>query len=377
MEKHFTTALTFNDVLLKPGYTGFLRSEISLKTQLTKNISLEAPLVASPMDTVTESGLATAIASVGGIGFIHRNLTVADQVNEVKKVKTAGLLVGAAVGSSNGYEKRVEALVAADVDVILVDSAHGFAHTVIEAVKYIKQNYHTDVIAGSIATGEGAEALIAAGADGLRVGMGPGAICSTRIISGMGVPQLSALFDVASVAKEHGIPIIADGGIIHSGDVVKALAAGASSVMMGRMFAATLESPGKAVELSAADVPSRFRSIINGAQTYTFKEYRGMGSLGAMKRGLEISSEDEFHGKSYTGDTLIAEGVEGLVPCSGTVKALCDQMTGGVQSGLYYIGARTIAELWSVAQFIRITSESMSESHPHDLFVTDTGGNLN
>lgn len=377
MEKHLDTALTFNDVLLKPGYTGFLRSEISLTTHLTKSISLQTPLIAAPMDTVTESGLAIAIARFGGIGFIHRNLTIPDQVDEVKKVKTAGLLVGTAVGSSNGYEKRVDALVQAGVDVILVDSAHGYARTVIEAVKYIKGNHKIDVIAGSIATGEGAEALITAGADGLRVGMGPGAICSTRIISGMGVPQLSALFEVASVAKKHGIPIIADGGIIHSGDVVKALAAGASSVMMGRMFAATLESPGKSIELRADEVPARFRSIINGSETYTFKEYRGMGSLAAMKRGLEISSEDEFHGKSYTNGPLIAEGVEGLVPCSGSVEALCSQMVGGVQSGFYYIGARTIAELWDVAQFIRITSESMNESHPHDLFVTDNGGNLN
>lgn len=377
METHLSVALTFDDVLLKPGYSGFLRSEISLATQLTKKISLQAPLIAAPMDTVTESKLAIAIAKFGGIGFIHRNLTIPDQAKEVKKVKAAGQLVGAAVGSSSGYEKRVAALVKAGADVILVDSAHGYALPVIEAVKFIKNNYDIEVIAGNIATAEGAEALIAAGADGLRVGMGPGAICSTRIISGMGVPQLSALFDVASVTKKHGIPVIADGGIIHSGDIVKALAAGASSVMMGRMFAATVESPSKSVELTAKEIPSRFYNIIDGSETYTFKEYRGMGSRAAMQRGLEISSEDEFHGKNYTSDTLIAEGVEGLVPCSGSVETLASQMVGGIHSGFYYIGAKTIPEIWENAEFIRITTASMTESHPHDLFVTDAGGNYN
>ena len=375
MEQSFTLALTFDDVLLQPGYSSFDRSEITLDTKLTKNISLTTPLVSAPMDTVTESDLAISLAQLGGIGIIHRNLSIADQAEQVKKVKNKKLLVGAAVGSSSGYEDRVEQLVKAGADVLLVDSAHGHSHKVIAALRYIKQTYKVDVIAGSIATKEGAQALIDAGADGLRVGMGPGAICSTRIISGMGVPQITAILEVASVAQQHNIPLIADGGIVNSGDAVKALAAGASSFMMGRMFAATKEAPGKIVELSPEHVPGRFQNILDGSPSYTFKEYRGMGSIGAMQQGLKVSSEDEFHGKNYSGDTLIAEGVEGLVPCSGSVQQLVGQFVGGIQSGMYYVGAQNISNLWRDTQFMRITQASLRESHPHDLFITDTGGN--
>jgi IMP dehydrogenase len=375
MEQPFNLALTFNDVLLRPGYSGFDRAEINLSTKLSTHITLQTPLVSAPMDTVTEGDLAIALARVGGIGFIHRNLSLEQQADIVRHVKDAGFLVGAAVGSSAGYEKRVEALVTAGVDIILVDCAHGYAKKVIDAVRYIKQNYKVDVMAGSVATAEGAKALIDAGADALRVGMGPGAICSTRVVSGMGVPQLTALLDTVSVAKPAGIPVIADGGIIYSGDVVKALAAGASCVMMGRMFAATEEAPGKVVQLKPEEVPSRFQSILNGSSEYTFKEYRGMGSVAAMKRGIEIASEDEFHGKNYTGDVLVAEGVEGLVPCSGTVKALVDQMVGGVHSGMYYVGAKTLDGLHKTAQFMQITQASLTESHPHDLFITNSGDN--
>jgi len=368
-------ALTFNDVLLKPRYAGFLRSDISVQTQLTKRISLQTPLVSAPMDTVTESELAIALAKVGGIGMIHRNLSIDDQVAEVSKVKAEHLPVGAAVGSSPGFEARVEALVKAGVDVLLVDSAHGHSLKVISTVRHIKEHYDIDVIAGNVATTEGAKALISAGADALRVGMGPGAICSTRIISGMGVPQLTAVLDTVRAARHHNIPVIADGGFVYSGDVVKALAAGASSVMLGRLFAATQEAPGKTVPLVASQVPARFKSILNGSKEYLFKEYRGMGSVAAMERGLAISSEDEFHGKSYQNDTLIAEGVEGLVPCSGTVKELVDQLVGGLHSGMYYIGCKTLAEMWESAEFIRITQASLVESHPHDLFITNPGAN--
>lgn len=375
MIKQFSFALTFDDVLLKPGYSGFDRQDISLKTKFTKHITLDAPYVSAPMDTVTEHKLAIALAKQGGIGIIHRNLTIDDQAEEVKKVKDAGLLVGAAIGSSEGFEARVKKLVEAGVDVVLVDSAHGYSKKVIATTKYIKKHYNVDVIAGSVATKEGAEALIEAGADALRVGMGPGAICSTRIVSGMGVPQLTALLDTTAPAQKAGVPVIADGGIVYSGDIVKALAAGASSVMMGRMFAATVESPGEVVDLPAKHVPGRFQNIIDGSESYTFKAYRGMGSVAAMKRGMEISSEDEFHGKNYQGDTLVAEGVEGLVPCSGTVKELVDQMNGGIHSGMFYIGATSIEQLWKTANFIQITQASLSESHPHDLFVTDGGKN--
>jgi IMP dehydrogenase len=366
--------LTFDDVLLKPGYAGFSRSDIKLDTQLTRNIKLQAPLVSAPMDTVTESPLAIALGQAGGIGIIHRNLTIQDQAKEVAKVKKAGQLVGAAVGSSPGYENRVAALVKAGADVIVVDSAHGYSKSVIEAVGFIKKNNKVDVIAGNIATSEGAEALIKAGADALRVGMGPGAICTTRIVSGMGVPQLTAIIESVQAAKTHGIPVIADGGINYFGDITKALAAGASSVMMGRLFAATEESPGEIIEFTRDQVPRRFQSIINGEEKYRFKGYRGMGSLGAMERGKQISSEDEFHGKSYSAKSvLVAEGVEGLVPCTGPLDTVVGTMLEGIRSGFYYVGAKDIPQLWETAILRRITSASLSESHPHDLFVTNAG----
>lgn len=374
MQISTTPALTFDDVLLKPGYAGFSRSEIDLSTQLTKKVTLQVPLVASPMDTVTESKLAIALGLFGGIGIIHRNLTIQDQAAEVAKVKKAGQLVGAAVGSSAGYEERVEALIAAGADVIIVDSAHGFSKYVIEALTYIKKHHPVEVIAGSVATSEGAQALVDAGVDALRVGMGPGAICTTRIVSGMGVPQLTAIVETAEIAHKHKVPVIADGGINYSGDIVKALAAGASTVMMGRLFAATEESPGEVVEFTKDQVPARFQSIINGAQIYRFKGYRGMGSIAAMERGKQISSEDEFHGKSYTDKSvLVAEGVEGLVPCNGKLELVAATMLEGVRSGFYYAGAATIPQLWDTAVLRRITNASLGESHPHDLFVTDAG----
>lgn len=377
--EQFTQYLTFNDVLIKPGYTDFERSDIDLTTKLSRNITLAAPFVSSPMDTVTESELAIALAKAGGIGVIHRNLSIKDQVTEVTKTKKAGCLVAAAVGSSNGYEQRVKELVEAGADAILVDSAHGYQKKVIDAVKYIKNHYSTDVIAGSVATSEAAEALIKAGADSLRIGMGPGAICSTRIVSGMGVPQLSAILEITKIAKKADVPMIADGGIINSGDVVKALAAGADTVMMGRIFAATKEAPGDTVRVKDSDVPRQYAHIKKpGISEYEFKTYRGMGSLASMKRGLEVSSEDEFHGKSYSGsDVLIAEGVEGIVPCTGKVAELIEQFKGGLLSGMYYTGAKTIAQLQQGVKFIRITQASLIESHPHDLVITETGGNYN
>lgn len=365
------TALTFDDVLLKPGYSGFDRADVDLSTQLTKSIRLEIPLVSSPMDTVTERKLAIALAEAGGIGFIHRNLTIKDQVAEVAAVKKLQLLVGAAVGASPGFEERTEQLIKAGADVILVDCAHGHSKKVIAAVSYIKKKYDIDVIAGSVATGEGAEALIAAGADALRVGMGPAAICTTRIVSGMGVPQLSAVMDAVAVARTHDIPVIADGGISYSGDITKALAAGASCVMLGKIFAATAESPSRLTKLKAADVPPQFAHVLDGSATYDFKEHRGMGSLASMQRGLEVNSEDEFHGKNYTGDVLVPEGVSGIVPCSGSVATVVAQLMGGVTSGMYYVGAPSILKLWQVATFLRITPASLTESHPHHLQIVN------
>lgn len=371
------TGLTFDDLLLLPGYADFSRAEIDLSTHLTKNIKLKTPFVSAPMDTVTESNLAIVLANLGGIGIIHRNLSIKDQAREVEKVKSLNLLVGAAIGASKNYQDRVKALVKAGADVIVVDSAHGFAKSVIDAVQTIKQTYKDiQVIAGNIATGDGAKALIEAGADGLRVGMGPGAICTTRIISGMGVPQMTAIFETAKIAHKYNVPVIADGGIKYSGDMVKALSGGASAVMMGSFFASCVESPGKTVELSKHQVPHRFQSVFNNkTKTFRFKEYRGMGSVAAMQKGAKIKSEGEFHGKDYKDRVLVAEGVEGLVPVKGSVKDLVDQALGGIRSGMYYVGAKTIGELWQKAKFIQITQASLTESHPHDIFVKNPGEN--
>ncbi len=374
---NFPLGLTFDDILLLPNYSDFSRSDISLETKLSKNITLKIPLVSSPMDTVTEAELAIALGKIGGFGFIHRNLTIEDQAIEVAKVVESGLPAGAAVGASKGFEDRVKALVEAGVSVLLVDSAHGYAKNVLETISFIKKTYpKVDVIGGSIATAGGAKALIKAGADGLRVGMGPGAICTTRIISGMGVPQITALLSIVPVAKEAGVPVIADGGIKYSGDMVKALAVGANTVMMGGFFAATREAPGKKVMLPKNQVPRRFQSIFQkDKEEYEFKEYRGMGSVGAMKKGAEIKSEDEFHGKTYKDRVLVAEGVEGLVPVKGSVQDVVEQALGGIRSGLYYVGSKNFTELVEKAQFIHITQASLTESHPHDVLITNPGEN--
>ena len=377
MKHTLPLGLTFDDILLLPGYTDFFRSDIDLSTHITKHISIKLPLVSAPMDTVTESRLATALAKLGGIGIIHRNLTIEDQVAEAKKVLAQNLLVGVAIGTSPGYQKRVAALADNGITLLVIDTAHGFAKYVIDAIVSIKRSHpHIEIIAGSIATADGAKAMIDAGADGLRVGMGPGAICTTRVISGMGVPQITALQSVVSVSAPAGIPVIADGGIKYSGDMVKALAVGANAVMMGSYFAAAEEAPGRTVVLKRDQVPHRFRSIFQKDKSeYLFKEYRGMGSIGAMKRGGEVHSEDEFHGKSYQDGVLVAEGVEGLVPVKATVQALVDQALGGMRSGFYYVGAKNIQELWEKATFIQITQASLTESHPHDVLITDAGEN--
>jgi IMP dehydrogenase len=370
----FIEGLTFDDLLLRPDYSDFKRQDISIKTHLTRTITVEIPFSSSPMDTVTESALAIALGKIGGIGFIHRNLPVDRQVEEVARVKKEKLLVGAAVGAQNN-EERVEKLVNAGVDAIIVDSAHGFAKPILDAVSAIKNRFPSlQVIGGNVATREGALASIKAGADALRVGMGPGAICTTRIVSGMGVPQITALFDVAPLAHEHRIPVIADGGITYSGDMVKALAAGASSVMMGGFFASCAEAPGQKVMLDKKHVPLRFKDILKiEKEQYMFKSYRGMGSVGAMKEGAKIKSEGEYHDKSYSDRVLVAEGVEGLVPIKGTVSELLEQAIGGIRSGMYYVGCKTVSELHKKTRFIRISQASLKESHPHDILVTNAG----
>jgi IMP dehydrogenase len=466
--------ITFDDVLLIPARSDFIPAQADTSTRLTRNISINIPLVSAAMDTVTESALAIALAQEGGIGIIHKNLTVEAQKREVIKVKRsengviqdpvtlsptecvtvargvmeeqnvsgipiiqkdklvgiltkrdlkflkddkvkisevmtkdklitgpaettleqakvilqkhkveklllvdktgklAGLItmrdidrfqqyplavrdkrgrlrVGAAVGVKD--RDRVKALIEAEVDVVVVDTAHGHSSNVIEMVQWIKKNYTIDVIAGNIATAEAARDLIAAGADAVKVGIGPGAICTTRIISGVGVPQITAIFNAVSEAEKHGIPVIADGGIRHSGDITKALAAGASSVMLGSLFAGLAESPGQLV-------------IFKGRQ---FKEYRGMGSLGAMVQG---SADRYGQDKSAQKEKLVPEGVEGRVPYRGTLGNFVYQLVGGLRAGMGYCGTRTIEELRNKAKFVRNSAAGVSESHPHDIMIT-------
>jgi IMP dehydrogenase len=471
--------ITFDDVLLIPAASDFVPNEANTATSLTNNIRINIPLISAAMDTVTESALAIAIAQEGGIGIIHKNLSIDAQKREVAKVKRSengviqdpvtlspndlvtsardvmneqnvsgipvvdgeklvgiltrrdlkfleddtvkidtvmtknnlvtgpegttlqqareilqkhkveklllvngggklvGLItmrdidrfqqypisardkrgrlrVGAAVGPND--HKRIEALIKAEADVIVVDTAHGHSKNVIETVKWIKSNHSIDVIAGNIATADAAKALIDAGVNAIKVGIGPGAICTTRIISGVGVPQVTAVMDCVEVAAKHGIPVIADGGIRTSGDITKAIAAGASTVMLGSLFAGLDESPGQLV-------------IYKGRQ---FKEYRGMGSIGAMVKG----SADRYGQKSSAkADKLVPEGVEGRVPYKGSLSNFVYQLVGGVRAGMGYCGTQTIEELQRNAKFVRISSASVSESHPHDIMITKESPN--
>ena len=477
-DKIIGQGITFDDVLLVPARSDFVPSEADTSTQLTNNIRINIPIISAAMDTVTESALAIALAQEGGIGIIHKNLSVEDQKTEVAKVKRSEngviqdpitlspndslakacelmeqqhvsgvpiidgkklvgiltrrdlkflkdysvkvsevmtcenlitgapdttleqakeilqkhkieklllvdgeelvgmitmrdidrvlqypqaakdkkgrLLVGAAVGVLN-YE-RIEALIEAEVDVIVVDTAHGHSQNVIETVKFIKKNHNIDVIAGNIATAQAARELIDAGANAVKVGIGPGAICTTRVISGVGVPQVTAVMNVVEEANKDGIPVIADGGIKLSGEITKAIAAGASSVMLGSMLAGLAESPGQLV-------------FYKGRQ---FKEYRGMGSLGAMVKG----SADRY-GQKSTADKnkLVPEGVEGRVPYRGLLGDYIYQLVGGLRAGMGYCGTKNVELLRSDAKFMRITTASVSESHPHDISITKESPN--
>ena len=477
-------ALTFDDVLLVPAYSSVLPRDASLESKLTRDISLNTPLVSAAMDTVTEGRLAIAMASEGGIGIVHKNLSPAEQAREVAKVKryesgvlrdpiTVGpdatlrqviqlsrehgfsgfpvltgkevvgiitnrdlrfeedldapvktkmtprerlitvkegctldeakrlmshhrlervlvvndkfelrglitvkdilkatehpnackdsegkLRVGAAVGVGPDNDERIELLVRAGVDVIVVDTAHGHSQGVLDRVKWVKMNYpQVQVIGGNIATGDAAKALADHGADGVKVGIGPGSICTTRIVAGVGVPQISAIVNVANALKGTGIPLIADGGVRYSGDVAKALAAGASSVMMGGMFAGTEEAPGEVFLY----------------QGRSYKSYRGMGSLGAMADG----SADRYFQSDIVANAekLVPEGIEGQVPYKGSVLAILHQLTGGIRSSMGYLGCRTIDELHEKANFVEITSAGVRESHVHDVKITKEAPN--
>lgn len=472
------TTITFDDVLLEPRYSDFVPADVDVSTRLTKNISLNLPLISSPMDTVTESEMAIALAKVGGIGIIHKNLSVESQVEEVAKVKRsangiiidpvtlppsaeisqarqvmqqhnvsgipiveadgklAGILtrrdlrfleeddilvqdvmtteplvtatgivtlaeaeqiltakkveklllvdedkkltglitikdidmlnrfpnackdkqgrlrVGAAVGVRD-YE-RIEKLIEIGADVLVVDSAHGHSSNVIETVREIKKRWEIDVIAGNVATESGTKALIEAGADAVKVGIGPGSICTTRVVSGVGVPQVSAVMNAVKAASETDTPIISDGGIRFSGDITKAIAAGADCVMIGSLFAGLTESPGQMILY----------------QGRTFKSYRGMGSMGAMAKG----SSERYRQNGGNGK-FVPEGVEGRVPFKGPLSDYVYQLVGGLRAGMGYCGTRNIAEMRKDAHFIQVSAASVRESHPHDIAITQEAPN--
>jgi IMP dehydrogenase len=479
-------ALTFDDVLLVPAFSQVLPRDTSLATRLTRNITLQLPLVSAAMDTVTEARLAIAIAQEGGIGIVHKNLTPKQQAAEVARVKRyeSGVLrdpitvtpdmpvravielsrqhgvsgfpvlegkqvvgivtnrdlrfearldapvrdimtprerlisvregasldegkalmhkhrlervlvvneafelrglmtvkditkqtsfpnaardsqgklrVGAAVGVGEGTEERVEALVKAGVDVIVVDTAHGHSQGVTERVRWLKRQHpQVEVIGGNIATGAAALALCEAGADAVKVGIGPGSICTTRIVAGVGVPQISAIDNVATALRGSGVPLIADGGIRYSGDIAKAIAAGASTVMMGGMFAGTEEAPGETILY----------------QGRTYKSYRGMGSLGAMSQGSADRYFQEDGGNNPNTAKLVPEGIEGQVPYKGSVVAILFQMAGGLRAAMHYCGCASVAEMQQRAEFVEISAAGMRESHVHDVQITKEAPN--
>ncbi len=479
MDKFSKEGLTFDDVLLIPGHSDIMPREVDVSTQLTRNLRLEIPIMSAGMDTVTETRMAIAVAREGGIGILHKNMSIEQQANMVDRVKrsehgvitdpfflapdnkiqdaldimehyrisgvpiTEGrklvgiitnrdirfetdftqsikevmtserlvtapvgttmdeamellrkykieklplvdkdynlmglitikdieksykyphaakdthgrLLSGAAVGVAKDTMERVDALKKAGVDVIVVDTAHGHSSAVIEVVKAIKRKYpELELIAGNVATGEATEALIKAGVDSVKVGIGPGSICTTRVVAGIGVPQITAVTDCASVAKKYGIPIIADGGIKYSGDIAKAIAAGADVVMLGNLLAGTDESPGEAVIL----------------QGRSYKVYRGMGSMGAMVDG---SSDRYFQEDAQK---LVPEGIEGRVPYKGVVAETIFQLIGGLRAGMGYCGVRNIEEMKNNTQFVRISNAGLIESHPHDVSITKEAPN--
>jgi IMP dehydrogenase len=476
--------LTFDDVLLVPAESGVLPAEVSTATRLTPRIELAIPIVSAAMDTVTESRLAIAIARAGGIGIVHRNLSIDDQVAEVDKVKRnqsgmivdpvtlraealvtdalavmeryhisgvpitdgegrlAGLLtnrdlrfienvdqpianvmrrpplvtaplgttleqakdilwkhrieklpivdddgflkglitvkdikkqaqhphstqdeqgrlrVGAAVGVGPDAVDRAERLVAAGVDVLVVDTAHGHSRSVLDAVKQIKGAFEVDLIAGNVATAEAVDALAGVGADAVKLGVGPGSICTTRVVAGVGVPQLTAVHDGAVAAARHGVTVVSDGGIQYSGDVAKAIAAGADSVMIGSLLAGVDESPGEVV-------------LHQGER---FKEYRGMGSMGAMK-GRSYSKDRYFQGEIVDTDKLVPEGIEGRVAYKGPVSNVLFQLVGGLRTAMGYCGAASVADMQRHSRFVRITNAGLRESHPHDITITKEAPN--
>ena len=350
-------ALTFDDVLLVPRYSSVLPSETDLNIHLKNNLKLKIPFLSSAMDTVTESNMAIAIAQKGGLGIIHRNLSIADQCKEIKKVKNKNLIVGASVGTANEDLLRTKSILDAGVDLVVVDTAHGHSEKVIKILSNIKKiKSKVPICVGNIASGEAAIKLFNEGADILKVGIGPGSICTTRMIAGIGVPQITAIMEVKKSMKNKKIKIISDGGIKFSGDIIKALAAGADAVMMGSIFAGTDETPGKKF---------RFKDKF-------YKLYRGMGSIGAMSAG---SSNRYFQKNHKDSSKFVPEGVEGRVPCKGSMENILYQLQGGLRSSMGYIGAKNIKVIKKKAKFIKITKAGFYESMVHSVEMTKESKN--
>ena len=340
-------ALTFDDVLLVPQKSDVNPPEVQVRARLTKHITLAIPFTAAVMDTVTEAKMAIALAKEGGIAFLHRNCSIGEQAAMVQIVKKQGksLLVGAGIGPHD--LERAKALDKVGIDVLTIDCAHAHKPQIIADARKIKRAIKADLVIGNIATAEATAAFLSF-ADALKVGVGPGSICTTRVVSGVGMPQLTAILEVAKAARRKNIPVIADGGIRFSGDITKALAAGADTVMLGSLFAGTDEAPGKIL-------------TIEGKK---YKSYRGMGSLAAMQKG---KAADRYSQRAL--EKHVAEGVEALMPYKGPVKEIIFQLLGGLKAGMGYTGAKTIQELHQRARFVRITEAGRIESHPHSIIL--------
>ena len=366
--------ITFDDVLLIPAESHVLPNEVDLSVQLAKNLKLNLPFISAGMDTVTESSMAIAMALQGGLGVVHKNMSIQAQAGEVANVKGVALtgnftkaavddqnrlLVAAAVGVTSDTFERAEALFEAGADAIVIDTAHGHSAGVLRKIKEIRAHYPDQtLIAGNVATGDATRALFDAGVDVVKVGIGPGSICTTRVVAGVGVPQITAIYDAATAAKEYGKPIIADGGIKYSGDIVKAIAAGGNAVMLGSMFSGTTEAPGEVFE----DHGKKYNA------------YRGMGSVGAMAQS-HGSSDRYFQGGVNEANKLVPEGIEARVEYKGDVADIIFQMVGGLRSGMGYCGAADIQSLIDNAQFVQISNAGLRESHPHDVQITKDAPN--
>ena len=342
-------SLTFDDVTLIPQYSSVLPSETVTAIKLARNLNLEIPLMSSAMDTVTESKMAIAISKSGGMGIIHRNLSIEKQVSEVKKVKKNNYLVGAAIGVNLKDLERAEELSKINTDLIVIDTAHGHTQKVLEMIRKIRKKLkNCTLCAGNIATGKAAKFLADNGVDIVKVGIGPGSICTTRLVAGIGVPQLSAVIQVKKALKNYKTKIISDGGVKFSGDIAKAIAAGADVVMIGSLFSGTTETPGKIFKYKG-----KF-----------FKNFRGMGSVGAMS----ISSADRYYQKKFKDiSKYIPEGVEGMVKFKGSVNKIIYNLVGGLKSSMGYLGAKTIKDLQKKGEFVKITKAGFYESMVHNV----------